>query len=113
MIDIRVGNQPPSQFCDFLVGALQPPISVTIRTSPPGAGVAWTIRPLNAESGAVNPDTGSAKEFTFTPIVTTARAGLNSGSRKLNKAVGYLISVVMPVAGGRQETAIGEIEQDE
>src|SRR5438309_1932842 len=113
MIEIRVGNMLASQFVDFLVGAGQTPISVKIRTVPQDGGIMWAIRPLNQYSGTVNPDAGPAKDFTFTPNVTAARTTLRSGSRQPNVPVGYLITAVLPVSGGRQESAIVEIAQDE
>ena len=72
----------------------------------------WAIKPLNKYSGTVNPSAGPSKELNFTPDVTWARATLRSGSRTPNVPVGYLISVVMP-SGGRQESAIEELQQDE
>jgi hypothetical protein len=112
-IEIRVKDLWPSQFVDFLVGAGQTPISVKIRTTPQDAAIMWAIKPLNEFSGTVDPSAGSSKEFNFTPNVTTARMGLRAGSRAPNVAVGYLISVVLPGSGGRQESAIVEIQQDE
>jgi len=113
MIEIRVGNLMASQFCDFLIGVGQPPISVTIRTVPPEAAIMWAIKPLNQYSGTVDPSAGSSKELRFTPDVSSARATLRAGSRTPNVPIGYLISVVLPTSGGRQESAIEEIQQDE
>lgn len=111
-IQIQVGNHQPSQFCDFLVGAGQPPISVSIRTAPQAADVMWGVKPSNKFSGTVDPSAGPSKESKFTPDATAARATLRSGSRTPNIPVGYLISVVM-ASNGRQESTIEQILQDE
>jgi hypothetical protein len=111
-IQIQVGNKPPSQFCDFLVGDGQPPISVSIRTAPQAADVMWGIKPSNKFSGTVDPSAGPSKESKFTPDATAARATLRSGSQTPNIPVGYLISVVM-ASNGRQESTIEQILQDE
>jgi hypothetical protein len=111
-IQIQVGNQPPSQFCDFLVGTGQSPISVSIRTAPQAADVMWEIKPSDKFSGTVDPSAGPSKESKFTPDAIAARATLRSGSQTPNIPVGYLISVVM-ASNGRQESTIEQILQDE
>jgi hypothetical protein len=111
-IQIQVGNQPPSQFCDFLVGDGQPAISVSIRTAPQAGEIMWAIKPSNKFSGTVDPSAGPSKESKFTPDASAARATLRSGSRTPNVPIGYLISAVM-ASNGRQESTIEQILQDE
>jgi hypothetical protein len=135
MIKILVNNLDPANLTDFLVGANQPAIAVNISTAPENASVKWTITPLNAESGTVTPNQGTNKQFTFTPNVAAARAGLVTGSRSANTAVGYRIKVELtptasppvpvpaptptpaaaptPAPGAATETLSADFQQDE
>jgi hypothetical protein len=113
VIEIQINNQAPADFTDFLVGAGQPAFDVSIRTTPDNAPLRWTITPLNNDSGRVNPNRGTTRQFSFTPNVRSARRRLRTGSRQPNAAVGYRIEVVMTPQGAAAETLTVEFEQDE
>jgi hypothetical protein len=124
VIEIRVNNVRASQFTDFLVGAGQPPLAVSLRPLQSGVQVVeWTVAPLGAQSGTVEPSKGTSQEFQFQPNVAAARAQLQTGSTRPNDPVGYRIAVtwkwtqesLVPGAGRTtaQSTATEEIEQDE
>jgi hypothetical protein len=112
MIEVRFNGKPADEFVDFFVGLWQAPIKVTIRTDPPGVPLTWTVSPLGAHSGTVDPAEGTSTEFAFSPNVGQARALMRTASSRPNAAVGYRVTVTVdgPV---EPEVCVADVFQDE
>ena len=93
----------------FLIGQ-QRVLSVRV-AEPAGAVATWEITPVGAQSGTLNPRTGTGNRFDYTPVVTQAQRPITA-SRTANTAVKYRIKATVTANGHTQELT-ETVEQDE